>query len=403
MNGSGQAQPPGHRRRATLMVTLVLAGLTMLGPFTIDTIFPAFTRIGTEFAVSATALQQVTSSYLLTFAVMSLFHGPLSDAIGRKPVMIGGLIGYILASIGCALSPNLGVLLVMRMLQGAFVGAATIVSRVVIRDLYSGPQAHRMMSRIMMIFAVAPAVAPVVGGWLLQAGDWPIIFWAVAGYAGVAIVAVVWLLPETVPPERAPFRARAILRSILTVARDPGMIRLALVTAFVMGGQFVYIMGAPIIVVDLLGLGEQDFWVLFVPVIGGMMVGSWLSGRLADRINRSRLIDLALVGSVLMAIVNVVVAMIAPALPWAMVGPALLTAGIAIAFPAIQLEILDAFPSHRGAAASFGMFGSLAFNAVIAGVIAPAVATTLAAVAATALTFAGVGSILWLWHRRVNG
>lgn len=395
--------PTASAPSAGVVITLVLAGLSMLGPFTIDTVFPAFTRMGEEFGADSTAMQQVTSLYMLAFAVMSVFHGPLSDALGRKPVMIGGLAGYVVASIGCALAPNLAVLLVMRTLQGTFAGAATIVSRVVVRDMYAGPAAHRLMSRIMMIFSVAPAIAPVAGGWLLQAGDWRIIFWAVAIYGVVAAVTVLGVLPETHPPhERTALQPGAVVRSLLSVGRHPTMVRLALVTAFAMAGQFIYIVGAPIIVVDLFGLGEQDFWTLFVPIISGLMIGAWISGRLAERITRSRIVDLALVFATLSGVVNVVLVLLAPRLPLAMIGPALLALGIAVAFPAIQLEILDAFPHNRGAAASLGTFASLAFNALLAGVIAPLVTGSLIEVAVTSFVLLAVGLALWVWHRRVG-
>lgn len=393
-----QTSPP-----AGALITLVLAGLSMLGPFTIDTVFPAFTAIGAELGASTAAMQQITSLYLLSFAVMSIFHGPLSDALGRKPVMIGGLVGFVLASIGCALAPSFGALLVLRTAQGVFAGAATIVSRVVVRDMFAGPQAHRLMSRIMMIFSVAPAIAPVVGGWLLQVGDWRVIFWAIAGYGALSAVAVLLVLPETHPPaDRTPLRVGAVLHSLLTVGRHPTLIRLASVTAMVMGGQFFYIAAAPIIVVDLFGLGEQDFWVLFVPIIAGLMLGAWISGRLAGRVHRLRLVDAALLGTVVAGVVNVALMSIAPALPWAVIGPAMLACGIAIAFPAIQLEILDTFPHHRGAAASLGTFGSLGFNAVLAGVVAPLVTGTLLLTAITSFGLVLVGAVLWWWHRRAR-
>src|SRR5690625_1830980 len=152
-------------------MTLTLAALGMLGPFTINTVFPAFTQIGEEFGASEAALQQLVSAYLASFAVMSVFHGPLSDALGRKRVMITGLIIYLLAMFGATLSTGLGMLLVLRVLQGMSAGAATIVSRVVIRDLFAGPEAQRLMARVMMIFALAPVVAPMLGGWLLLLGD----------------------------------------------------------------------------------------------------------------------------------------------------------------------------------------------------------------------------------------
>lgn len=156
--------------RASARTTLTLAALAMLGPFTINTVFPAFSRIGEEFGASEAELQQLISAYLGAFAVLSVFHGPLSDALGRKRVMIGGLVIYLAAMFGAILAGGLGVLIALRILQGASAGAATIVSRVVIRDLFEGAQAQRLMARVMMIFALAPVLAPVLGGWLLLRG-----------------------------------------------------------------------------------------------------------------------------------------------------------------------------------------------------------------------------------------
>ncbi len=129
-------------------------------------------------------LQQLVSAYLAAFAVMSVLHGPLSDALGRKRVMIGGLSIYLVGMLGSILAPSLGGLILLRILQGASAGAATIVSRVVIRDMFSGAEAQRLMARVMMIFSVAPAIAPIVGGWLLLLGDWR---WVFAGWACTAL------------------------------------------------------------------------------------------------------------------------------------------------------------------------------------------------------------------------
>ena len=382
------------------VLTLTLATLSMIGPFTIDTIFPGFAQMGDDFDVSPAALQQVTSLYLLAFALMSVVHGPLSDALGRRPVMLMGLGGYVVASVACALAPSLGWLLVARVVQGLFAGAATIVSRAVIRDLFSGAEAQRLMSQVMMIFAAAPAFAPVLGGWILQWGPWPWIFWFVGAYGVLAALLVVFVLPESLPPqERQPLRPGAVVGGLLHVARSWPFERLALAAAFVMSGYFVYVVGAPIVVLDLLGLGEQDFWRLFVPQIGGFVLGAWLTGRLADRVHEQRLIDVAMGGLVLAATVNVVLAALAPSLPWAVVGPTLMGVVIGVVFPLLQLEMLDLFPSHRGSAASMASFAALTFNALLAGAIIPLVSATLltTALASAALGLSGVG--MWVWHR----
>jgi len=393
-------QPP-RPTRAGLTVTLVLAGLAMIGPFAIDTTFPAFHIIGSEFAADATAMQQVTSVYMVAFAVMSIFHGPISDALGRKPVMITGLIGFAGANVLAALAPSLGVLLAARLVQGAFAGAATIISRVVIRDMFAGSGAQKLMSQVMMIFSIAPATAPILGGWLLAIGQWPLIFWTVGGYALLLIVAVATLLPETLPANsRQKLHPVSVVTSLIEVGTKPAMIRLALTMAMGFGGYFIYIVGAPIIVLDLLGQGEQDFWKLFVPLIGGMVIGSFLSGRLADKVSRNTLLGTAIPLAFAAAVVNVIFVALSPTLPWVLIGPVLLACAIGASFPVLNLEILDLFPDHRGAAASMGTFASLIFNAIMAGAVVPIIAGSMLGVALTCAGLLGLSMLGWFWHAR---
>lgn len=401
VSGRPERAGAGAWARPVWLLTLVLAGLAMLGPFTIDTLFPAFPQVGRAFAVDSTAMQQVTSVYLLSYGTMSIFHGPLSDSLGRKPVMIGGLLGYAVASAVCVLAPTFGVLLAGRAAQGLFAGAATVVSRAVIRDLYSGAQAQRMMARVLMVFAVAPAVAPVVGGEILRFATWHAIFWFVAGYAVLVAAATVLVLPETLPRDRRhPLRVGLVVRGLWEVARSWRFERLALCTAFAFGSYFFYVAAAPIVVVDLLGLGERDFWILFVPMIAGMVVGSWLSARLAGRVDPRRLVDGAMVGLLLAAGLNVAVAASTAPVLWAVLGPALLGVVTGIVFPLLQLAMLDLFPERRGAAASMASFASLVFNAALAGAIVPLVSSSLLVAAAASAVMAAVGATLWWWHRR---
>jgi MFS transporter, DHA1 family, multidrug resistance protein len=381
------------------LVPLILAGLSMLGPFSIDTPFPAFRQMAEDFDVTSADMQLVVSAYLVAFGVMSPFHGPLSDALGRKPVIVGGVVLYAGASIGCALSPSLEWLLVFRVLQGLSAGGGVIVSRTIIRDVYEGPEAQRLMSRVMLIFGIAPAIAPVIGGVLLQLGAWPIAFWFMGGVALVLVVVVALALPETHPVERRiPLRVGALVRSLAHVARSGAFHRVAWAAALSFAGQFIYVSSAAIIVVDLLGQGELDFWKLFAPLVGAVMLGSQISSWSAGRLSGNRLVTGALLFTTLAAAVNVAIAGSGAGLPWVVLGPALLGLGTVTAYPTMQLILLDLFPTGRGSAVSLFTFFTLLLNGLIASLLVPQVSGSLTTLALTSAVIVAAGLLLWLWH-----
>jgi DHA1 family bicyclomycin/chloramphenicol resistance-like MFS transporter len=158
-------------------LALLLAGLGMLGPFSIDTYLPAFDGIARSLDATPLQMQQTLSAYLFGFAAMNLFHGALADSFGRRPVILAGLALFTLASVGCALAPTIGTLIAFRALQGISAGAGMIVSRAIIRDMFPPADAQRVMSQVTIYFGVAPAVAPIVGGFLFVHLDWHSIFW----------------------------------------------------------------------------------------------------------------------------------------------------------------------------------------------------------------------------------
>lgn len=397
-----KTQPTVLTPRAVALIPLVLAMLSMIGPFSIDTPFPAFTEMGEALEVSSGQLQLVVTAYMLAFASMSLFHGPLSDAIGRRPVIMGSLVVYAAASVACAFAPTLEWLLVGRVAQGLAAGGSTIVSRTVIRDLFDGPLAQRMMSQVAVIFGVAPAVAPIVGGLLLQVGPWQTVFWFMAGLALVLAVVSVALLPESHPPERrVPLRVGEIFRGLAEVVRVPAFHRMTWAATLVFGAQFLYIGGASIFVVDLLGEGELDFWKLFVPMIGAMVVGSLTSGRFGRTFTSSQLVTLGYAVSTAGAVIGVVVAL-TPAgemLPWAVAGISFVAFGNGLAFPNIQMLMLDLVPGRRGAVMSASTFVTLVFNAISAAVVAPYAGRSVLGFATAAAVSVVLGWGCWQWHR----
>src|SRR5574343_565961 len=164
---------------------VLLALLGMLGPFSIDTYIPAFAEMGRSLDASPVQLQQTLSAYLFAFAFMSLFHGSLSDSVGRRPVVLVGVAVFTLASVGCALSQTIGQLVFFRALQGLSTGAGIVVSRAIIRDMYPPARAQQVMSQVTIFFGVAPAIAPIVGGWLSVHLGWHAVFWFLAAVGSV--------------------------------------------------------------------------------------------------------------------------------------------------------------------------------------------------------------------------
>jgi DHA1 family bicyclomycin/chloramphenicol resistance-like MFS transporter len=356
-------------------LTLMLAALAMLGPFSIDTYLPSFPAIAADFKVDALYVQQTLSVYLLCFAGMMLFHGTLSDSFGRRPVILGSLAAYALASLGAAFAPSLPWLIAFRALQGLSAGAGTVVGRAMVRDRLSGAEAQRMLSHVTMVFAVAPAVAPVLGGWLHVAFGWRAIF-VFLTVLGIVQWLLCWrALPESLAPQqRQPFHAPSIVRNYWMAARHPRFLLLAFALAFASIGFFVYIASAPHFVMEVLQLPETAFAWLFIPIVGGMVSGASIASRLAQRWPRRQTIQLGylLMGSAALANLGYNW-WFAASVPWAVLPLFFYTFGMALASPSTTLLALEVFPEMRGLAASVQAFVQLLLFTVVAAIVAPAV------------------------------
>jgi DHA1 family bicyclomycin/chloramphenicol resistance-like MFS transporter len=394
---STPAHSPGFRRR----IALLLGGLAMFGPFSIDTIFPAFPQLSAQLGADKLAMQQTISVYLLAYALMSVVHGPLSDAVGRRRVIIGGLAVFTLASVGCALAPDLGTLLLFRALQGLSAGVGLIVGRAAIRDLFQGDDAQRLMSQVSMIFGIAPAIAPLVGGWILGWARWPMIFWFLTAFSVLLLASTALWLPETHPKEaRLTLAPRRMLRDYVYIFLNPRFQRIAAAGALNFAGLFLYIASAPAFVMDLLGLNERQFGWLFIPTIGGMTIGAYVSGRSAGRIGGARLVAIGFACCGVAAVANIAYNALAETLtvPWAVLPMVLAAFGVALIFPIVTLAILDMYPRQRGAASSLQAFTGLILNAVVAGVLSPLLSHHGLHLALAAGAFTLLGWLFWRWE-----
>ena len=209
-----------HAPRWALAVLLAVLG--MLGPFSIDTYIPAFSGIARSIGATPVQMQQTLSVYLFGFAFMNLFHGALSDSFGRRPVVLWGLVVFTVASLGCALSQNIGQLVFFRALQGLSTGAGIVVSRAVIRDMFPPAEAQKVMSQVTIFFGIAPAIAPIVGGFVLVNFGWHSIFWFLVAVGVVLWTANYKLLPETLHPSDASVNtSKPVISMRLRPTRSP--------------------------------------------------------------------------------------------------------------------------------------------------------------------------------------
>lgn len=382
-------------RRDRAAFAALLAALAMLGPFSIDTYMPSFPDIGGTFGASALELQFTISAFLATWALMALFHGAIADSCGRRPVILVNLGVFAAASAGCALAAAFEQLLWLRALQGLAGGAGLIVGRAMIRDSFEGAEAQRMMSTVTMIFGLAPAAAPIVGGWLQVAFGWRSVFVFLAGYALLLLAACAWRLPETLPPAaRQPFALPVLLANYAKLARSARFRLLSSAIAFNFCGFFLYIAAAPAVVYDWLGLGPGEFAWLFVPSIGGIVLGAWLSGRLAGRISQRHTLRLAYGVMFVASACNLAYHhAAAPALPWTVLCVMAYNAGMALAMPTLTLLALDLFPHNRGMAASLQAFQHSLFTAIVAVALVPHVVGSAFAAALASAALLGGGTL----------
>lgn len=384
-------------RRERLKFTWLMAALTMLGPFSIDTYLPAFPAMEAALPATEVQMQLTLTVYFVGFAIVSLFHGAISDSIGRKPVIVGTLCVHAAASVGCALSGSIESLLIFRALQGCFAGAGFVVGRAVVRDIFSGVEAQRQLSRIQMLFAAAPIIAPILGGWLVAHLAWPSIFWFLGAFAVMLTVWSVLSLPESHAAEnRLPLAIKPLARTYWRIFFNKTFQTLAAIPGINFIGFFVYIAGAPAFLITHLSLTTKDFAVLFVPGIAGITLAAYLSGRMAGRVSHARQMSAGFVIMGAAAVVNLLVsALLPPRVIWNIAPIAIYTFGMALVTPCVSLKLLDAFSHARGTASALQSSAHVAMMALTTAIIVPFAQQSLLRFSIVMLASVAVGAAIW--------
>jgi DHA1 family bicyclomycin/chloramphenicol resistance-like MFS transporter len=385
----------------------VLAALAALAPFAIDTYLPAFHVMGANLGATDVQIQQSLTFYLLPYAAMTLWHGAISDAIGRITTIKWGLAIFVLASIGCAFAPNIETLWFFRALQGASGGAGNTVARAMVRDLFEGPQAQRVMATVQMLFGIAPAVAPIIGGFLLGI-HWQAIFIFLAIYASLSLWAAVKFLPETMPAEkRLKLSVKNVYISYRTIFSDVEFAKLVIAVGANFSAFFIYVLASPVFLGKHLNLNPQQYGYLFIPTVLGMVLGSFLAKRAAGKYAPRQVVKLSYAWMGLIAAVNLLVCYSQPVGLIANILPiALFNIGMAMCMPILSIASLDRHPKILGTAASGQAFMQMLLSTVSAGLIVPLVWFSPVGLAWAMFAYFFVGLIIAksskLWKHKAN-
>lgn len=283
--------------RSFLRHAIVLGLLGAVGPFAIDMYLPALPAIAADLDASTAAVQMTLMAFFLAFGLCQLGYGPISDMVGRRRPLLFGLCLFAAASIGCMLAPSIEVLIAFRLLQGIGASAVMVIPRAVVRDLYSGIEATRMMALVMLVISVGPMLAPFFGSLLIAPFGWRAVFAAIGLVAVVGIMLVLRILPETRPPEhRIPFRVADLLASVRILCTDPVFLALSGIGGLGMASFFAFLSSSSFLYIEHFGLTPTQFSLAFSFNAIGFFAASQFAARLGARHGIPRVIRRAVAG-----------------------------------------------------------------------------------------------------------
>jgi MFS transporter, DHA1 family, multidrug resistance protein len=344
-------------RTISLTAYSVILGLVAaVGPFAIDMYLPAMPQIGIDLEASMQAVQWTIVAYFIAFGLAQMFYGPWADQAGRKPPLYTGLALFITGTVICALAPNIGWLIVGRLIQGLGGAANMVVLRAVIRDLATGHAATRMMSTIMIVIAVSPLLAPLSGSALLAFGSWRLIFWALLLAAGLSFFLIHYALPETLTEaNRQKFDAPTMRAGIGSLFMDRPFLVMTFLAGFSFASFFVFIASASFVYTKEFGLSSTGFSLAFAVNAIGFFAASQFSSPLAQRMGTLRMISLATAGFAVSTFAGFGLGLLGLAsLPVTMAALFIGNIFLGVILPTAQVQALENHGSNAGLASSLG-------------------------------------------------
>jgi DHA1 family bicyclomycin/chloramphenicol resistance-like MFS transporter len=280
-----------------LRMALVLGLLSAIGPFAIDMYLPALPAIGRALNADVHQVQLSLMTFFLSFALSQVIYGPASDMFGRKPPLYVGIAMFVAGSVGCALAPDIGTLIVFRFLQGLGGGAPNVITRAVVRDLHTGAEATKLMSLLMLVFSVSPILAPLAGSLIIAAAGWQAIFWLVGAIGVTGLGLVAFALEETRPPaDRTRSDLASTGRAFRLLARDPHFMGLSMVGSFGIAAFFVYLANSSFVLISHYGLTPRQYSLAFAVNAASFIGASQFAGKLTHRHGLARVVTVAVAG-----------------------------------------------------------------------------------------------------------
>jgi DHA1 family bicyclomycin/chloramphenicol resistance-like MFS transporter len=397
--------PADHPAAATPrfgpVAVVLLTALTALGPVSTDFYLPSLPSIARFFAVGEAEAQLTLSAFLGGFAIAMLIYGPLSDRFGRKPVLLAGLVVFALASIACSLAGSIEELVAARAVQAIGAGAGPVLCRAMVRDVFGAQGASRVLSYLAAAMALAPAVGPILGGFLQEGFGWRSIFWFISFYGAAGLIATIALLPESHhPANRVAAGPLTMLKTFGMLLRHRRYLGFVLCQTFSYSGIFCFISGSSFVFIDILGVSPKHFGWCFAVFVIGYMIGTILSARLTHRIGVDRMVQLG--GSLALAasVVLVSLALIQQSVPGLLIPLMVYMIGIGIASPNSQAGAIGPFPQAAGAASSLLGFLQMSVAALIGAALGHLQAqTAVPMTVAILLTVLGLNLSYWLMVR----
>lgn len=354
-------------RPDTFIVVILLTMLTALGAITTDLYLPALPAIQEYFHTDVSTVQLTLSVYMVIFGLCQIFYGPLSDRFGRKPIILIGTLIYLFGSVVCVLASEIEILITGRILQAIGGCAGVILARSMVRDIYGQKRSAKILSYMGTAMALAPALGPIIGGYLTIAYGWQASFVILVIFGGLCILGIIFILQETnqhIDPYA--IHPRQTLRNFKALLKDRHYTGYLLVLTFSYSGLFSFISGSAFVFIKILGLSADQFGYCFATAVVGYMIGTQIGGRIVGTVGVARIVRIGAIVCALAGSSMLILAMMSANNVAAILGPMVLyMTGLGMTFPTALAGLIGPFPKMVGAASSLAGFVQNSFAAFV--------------------------------------